>query len=330
MAAPDLGSSLFNPSRSERRQLILWTIGITFFVAVTLVYWPNDVFSKGYLPHAYCYLKKPGLVWTHVISDTLIGLSYLSISTALAYFIYRGRRDVPFLWIILQFGLFIVACGGTHFMEVLTVWVPMYVLAAGVKSFTAFASVATAISLPAAIPRALDMIRSAKASESNRLALEHALYQHDTMQVALERTNDRLDQQVRYRTAELERANESLRNEIEEGRRLRASLAVLASIVESSNDAIIGKDLEGMITTWNEGAERLYGYTAQEVVGKPISGRASARTRSDHVQCSARRRSRTLRDATCDEAGRADRYLLDDFSHQRERRNNCGCVSDRS
>jgi PAS domain S-box-containing protein len=41
--------------------------------------------------------------------------------------------------------------------------------------------------------------------------------------------------------------------------------------VESSYDAITGKDVDGIITDWNKGAERIYGYTAEQMIGKPVS-----------------------------------------------------------
>ena len=67
----------------------------------------------------------------------------------------------------------------------------------------------------------------------------------------------------------------------------------LASIVDYSDDAIIGKSLEGIIVNWNKGAERLYGYSAEEVIGKPISillpPDRAGRVRRNHRQAPAGR-----------------------------------------
>ena len=78
----------------------------------------DALFSSGpFMPHGYCYMWVPGLVWLHVISDSLIALAYLSIPFTLAYFV-RRRTDLPFNWMFLCFGVFILACGATHVMEV--------------------------------------------------------------------------------------------------------------------------------------------------------------------------------------------------------------------
>jgi len=59
--------------------------------------------------------------------------------------------------------------------------------------------------------------------------------------------------------------------DITDHKRAERKTAQLASIVESSDDAIIGKNLDGMITSWNKGAEKIYGYAESEVIGKRIS-----------------------------------------------------------
>jgi hypothetical protein len=68
---------------------------------------------------------------------------------------------------------------------------------------------------------------------------------------------------------ELRRANEELHQKTAE--QIGEYRSRLAAIIDSSEDAILSKDLDGIITSWNKGAERIYGYAPQEVLGKPMT-----------------------------------------------------------
>ena len=81
--------------------------------------------SNEFMPHGYCYLWNTNLLWLHAISDSLIALSYFSIPIMPVYFI-RKRRDLPFNWIFICFGVFILACGAAHAMEVWPLWHATY------------------------------------------------------------------------------------------------------------------------------------------------------------------------------------------------------------
>ena len=166
MSTPTFRPSLFSSSTSARRQLyailLLSTVVIIPFFVQPLL---GNLLKTNFLPHLYCYLRNPGLIWTHVVADSLIGVAYLAISVTLAYLVYKARQDIPFHWMFLAFGLFIIACGGTHFMEVVTIWIPVYVLSAAVKIFTVRASLTTAAVLPVTVPRILTLVQQAKLSE---------------------------------------------------------------------------------------------------------------------------------------------------------------------
>ncbi len=95
------------------------------------------------------------------------------------------RKEIPFSWMFLAFGTFIIACGFTHFMEMVVLWKPLYWLSGDLKLLTAMASVVTAIALPGLVPQAHAMVTAARLSEDRRMQLEraNAELQHLSVQV---------------------------------------------------------------------------------------------------------------------------------------------------
>jgi signal transduction histidine kinase len=150
-------------------------------------------------PHGICLLWRPELVWTHAISDALIGAAYFSIPVALAYLVSR-RPDVAFSWMFWAFAVFILACGTTHFFAIWTLWVPDYGAEALIKAVTAAASVATAVALWPLLPKALALPSPAQLREVN-VGLERRILERDAALAALRRE-----------TAERVRAEEMLRH----------------------------------------------------------------------------------------------------------------------
>lgn len=101
------------------------------------------------MPHAVCWRADPQLIWTMVAANAVTALSYLCICLTLLYLVRHTRRVLARDWAFFAvgFALFIVACGSTHLMEVVTTWLPFFWLDAGANVLTAGLSAWVAIAL---------------------------------------------------------------------------------------------------------------------------------------------------------------------------------------
>jgi len=127
--------------------------------------------QNGFMPHGHCYLWDPGLMRLHLISDFLIAAAYFIIPFTLVNFV-RKRRELPFNWMFVCFGIFIIACGMTHVMEIITLWKPYYWVSGIVKAITALASVPTAVLLIRLIPQVVNIPGPAVLRAANEALIE--------------------------------------------------------------------------------------------------------------------------------------------------------------
>lgn len=92
-----------------------------------------------------------------------------------------------------------------------------------------------------------------------------------TMSLSNHRSADELEILIQERNAELEKTHDALKSEIEERKKVEKKIQSLANIMELSGDAIITTSFDDMITSWNKGAEHFFSYSAEEILGKPMS-----------------------------------------------------------
>jgi diguanylate cyclase (GGDEF)-like protein/PAS domain S-box-containing protein len=126
-----------------------------------------DTQMQEFMPHGMCFLWNARLLTLHVISDAVIAAAYYSIPLILLYFI-RERRDLPFPAVFAMFGVFIVACGTTHVLDIWTIWHPSYWLSGTLKAITAAVSLATVGLLARIVPGALALRSPAELDALNR------------------------------------------------------------------------------------------------------------------------------------------------------------------
>lgn len=112
----------------------------------------DSIFSDQFMPHGYCFLWRPELVWLHAVADVIIGLAYFAIPITILIILKKRKSTIPFPWVFWMFAAFIFMCGLTHFIELASIWKPAYYIEGFLKVLTAAISLATAIVMFPLIP----------------------------------------------------------------------------------------------------------------------------------------------------------------------------------
>jgi PAS domain S-box-containing protein len=213
----------------------------------------------GLTPHGFCLLWTPWLIWLHALSDLTIGLAYLAIPISLSVFV-RRRPDLVFRPIFALFAGFILLCGLSHLVELLTLWVPVYALHGVIKGMAAIVSVITATTVWTMMPRALALPSPAQLRQV-RLDLAELRRAEARMAAIAAEAGDARDALA-----------EELSRRVGAERRLQESEERLQLLLQSNvTDALVLISPEGIIETWNTTAERYYGYSAADIIGRPYA-----------------------------------------------------------
>lgn len=163
-----------------------------------------------FMPHGHCFFWNQKILYLHVISDLLIGLSYFSIPAALVWLIVK-RKDLPFNWVFWMFVSFILLCGATHIFAIYTMWVPAYYIQGALKAATAIISMITAFAMWPLIPSALKIPSPVQLEQANK---ELADLNHNLESRVKEETlkYQSKAEELSVLNAELKRSNQELDN----------------------------------------------------------------------------------------------------------------------
>jgi PAS domain S-box-containing protein len=224
--------------------------------------------SAAYMAHGYCLLWKPWLVALHAGADFLIFAAYFAIPVAIWIFVSR-RPSLEMKSLARLFAAFILWCGFTHLVNLVTLWWPIYEFQGLVKAITAGISVTTAVVIFPLIPKALALPSPIDLQRANA-ELAHEIAAHKRTLGELEQARAKLEQRVEARTKELSEAIERFR-----------------LLFDHAPVAMLMADETGRVRQANSAAEELFGYARDELLDRGVEMLLPEAQRAEHKRVRA-------------------------------------------
>lgn len=203
-----------------------------------------------YVPHGHCYLWQTPLIGLHVAADALIAIAYYLIPIFIIHFV-RKIDEIPFKKVLILFGVFAIACGTTHLVEIWTLWHPNYWISGVFKAGVGLISLYTALSLFPIIPDIMDL-PSPKQFEQCNQELKEKIVAEAAAKQKLAQLNQELERRVSEQTSALTKANLELQQ----------STKFAKKITDTAPDLLYIYDLTAKCNVFcNPFIEELLGYS---------------------------------------------------------------------
>lgn len=191
----------------------------------------NDLIAtKSATPHGFCLLWQDDLIALHAISNIVIALAYFAMPFVIILFL-KKRPDIKHRLLFWVFAIFILACGLTHVMNAVTIWIPAYYLSGIMMAITAIISLGSAIVVLYFFPKIIKLPSVDQMIEAKHLA------ENQTQQLLI------ANQNLEHSSAELNQA-----------------LTQIRIIIDSIADGLIVIDPNKKITHENQALLKIFGF----------------------------------------------------------------------
>ena len=207
--------------------------------------------------------------WLLGVADVLTAVAFVMLSVLIFRFLSKRKDLTQTRPTLVLFGVLLALVAVNHFAEIYSLWRSSPLLCGLLDVVTALTAVFAAVTIWPLLPRLLK-VPSAKTLQNINLKLQREITERTKVEKQLQLHQNHLELLVRARTKDLEDTTRRLQNEIKQRKEAEDQVIFQASLLDQLESAIIASNSQHEIVYWNKYAEKLLGWTKEEVLGRLV------------------------------------------------------------